>query len=320
MTISKAPLFRDVYQEWLADGINRNLDPFRPATAKTYKSQIETNVLPVIGDLPIDVVGNKAVNSVVKVMVAGKLSPATISLNINLIKDIRAFLKNDDGPLYPVQWDAKIIDAPKVNKRTQKTPKANAQLLQAALKCTSTVPNRAQALLALLAGSGMRIQEALALRLDPDDGVSTVWIPSESKIVIRGQRLDDGVFAPTKTEAGFREVDLPAELNNFLGRSFKQQFIEQGEGNDVGEMFPESEGYYRREFVKCNIIGGFHSLRRFRITFLRLQGVPDSLIKFWVGHEDGGVTGRYTEVGQEIEARKVQAARAGLGFTLPEAA
>jgi hypothetical protein len=50
-----------------------------------------------------------------------------------------------------------------------------------------------------------------------------------------------------------------------------------------------------------------------------MQGVPSSLIHFWIGHEDDdGVTSRYTEVGSEIEARKMHANKAGLGFALPD--
>jgi hypothetical protein len=40
------------------------------------------------------------------------------------------------------------------------------------------------------------------------------------------------------------------------------------------------------------------------------------LIKFWNGHAAGDITERYTKVGSEIQARKEQAAKAGLGFKL----
>jgi integrase len=310
-TRSTAPTFRVVYVDWLAEGISRNLDPFRSETAKTYKSQIETHVLPVLGDLPIDVVGNKAVNQVVQAMVKAGKSPATIALNVGLIKDIRGFLRGENGPIYPVQWDSKAIDAPAVNKRLQKTPKANAQTLTAALKCTAGVSDHTQALLALLAGSGLRIQEALAITTQ-DTGRNTVWLPDESKIIVRQQR-DGIVLGPVKTEAGNREVDLSDKLNNWL------QFA-MAPVNDInGLVFPESESFYRREIEKCGVKGGFHSIRRFRVTHIRMNGVPEPLVKFWIGHEDPSVTGRYTEVLSEIVARKAQANQVGLGFELPEA-
>lgn len=310
------PLFASVYAEWLKNGIERNLDPFRPQTAKTYKSQIETNVLPVLAQIPINLIGNKELNLVVKAMVRDKYSAATIALNINLIKDIRAYLRNDDGPIYPVQWDAKTIDAPKINKRLQKTPKASAQTLQAALKCTAGVSAHTQALLALLAGSGLRIQEALAVQIAPDNLIGTIWIPGESKIIVRQQR-DGNVFGPIKTEAGQdREVDLSKKLNDWLTAKFIDLFTGLSPVNAL--LFPESESFYRRQFEKCGVIGGFHSVRRFRTTHIRMEGVPEPLVKFWIGHEDPSVTGRYTQVASEIQARKVHAEKVGLGFELPE--
>jgi len=31
---------------------------------------------------------------------------------------------------------------------------------------------------------------------------------------------------------------------------------------------------------------GFHSFRRFRVTYLRKNRVPEDLIRFWIGHAD----------------------------------
>jgi integrase len=82
-------------------------------------------------------------------------------------------------------------------------------------------------------------------------------------------------------------------------------------------MFPQSESHYRLALNKCGIKGGFHSLRRFRVTHLRTEGVPDPLVHFWVGHEDETVTDGYTIVKSEIEKRKTWVEKVGLGFTLP---
>jgi integrase len=311
---STAPTLREQYEIWFQKGLTRNRNPFRPETAQTYKSQLEKNVLPYIGGYRLDVIGNKVLKDLANRLKLEHLSPSTITRNLNNVKDIRASAKNQDGEqLYPYVWDTDFIDAPIIDKKQQKRPVASAQAVSDALKCTSG-PTRA--LVALLAGSGLRVNEALAIVRQPDwrdDG--TVWIPELSKVIIRTQRsggyLTGGKTVPVKTEAGNREVDLAPELNEFLVKVLAD--------NGFGTQFLKSEGFYRQELVKCGILGGFHSLRRFRVTHLRLQGVPDALIHFWVGHEDSTVTGRYTEVGPEIEARKLQAARAGLGFTLPEA-
>jgi len=35
---------------------------------------------------------------------------------------------------------------------------------------------------------------------------------------------------------------------------------------------------------------GFHAFRRYRVTHLRTQRVPEDLLRFWIGHADGSVT------------------------------
>jgi integrase len=303
------PTFKEVYEQWFKEGQTRNADPWRPATAATYKSQLETNVLPVLGGMPIETVGNKAVKSLVSGMVAKKLAPASIQLIINCIKGIRGFLTDDDGqPIYPYVWSARVIDAPTVDKRQQKRPVASAQAVQDGLSCTAKGSPHTQVLLALLAGSGLRIQEAMALHIGGTE--HTRWLPEESKIIVRDQRNDDGAFVPVKTDAGEREVDLCSALNDFLVAQFATHH------HPMVPMFTKSEAYYRGHLKHCGINGGFHSLRRFRVTYLLGQGVPEPMVHYWVGHEDGSVTGRYNEVSTIITQRKELAEKAGLGFTL----
>lgn len=306
MTATTAPLFRDQAATFLRQGTARKRNPFRPATQLTYKSQIETHLNPVIGKLPLDTVGNKAVKQVAQKMADSGASAATIQLNINIIKQIRSSAVGSEGEqLYPYTWNSDFIDAPVIDK--QKRPIASAQAVQDGLKCLS---GRDRALVGLLAGSGLRVQEILALHAGPDDGIGSFWIPAEHKLVIRQQRHGK-TFGPTKTKAGVREVDISGDLNNLL-----EQNLQVPSGLTVPYvLFPGAQSAYRLKLRGCGILGGFHSLRRFRVTHLRLQGVPDSLIHFWVGHEDSTVTDRYTKVGTEIEARKTWAEKAGLGFS-----
>jgi hypothetical protein len=62
----------------------------------------------------------------------------------------------------------------------------------------------------------------------------------------------------------------------------------------------------------------FHSFRRFRRAHLRKNRVPWDLQKLWLGHASKDVTDRYAELLKEdVEWRKQEAERAGLGFQLP---
>lgn len=298
--------FASQAKKFLEQGATRKRNPLRPASLRTYRAQIDTHLLPLVGKLPLQDVGNKVVNGIVTKLSEQGLSARTISLNITIIKKIRRSAVSEDGDqLFPYEWNADVIDAPVVGD--DKQPTVSAVQVQDAIS-KAKPPQRA--LYALLAGSGLRIAEALALKTGADDGISTVWLSSESKIIVRQQRSRDG-YATTKTKAGQREVDLSIELNLFLVNSFHS-------GDPLTALFEREENSYRADLTRDGIIGGFHTFRRFRVTHLRLNGVPEALVKYWTGHAAGNITEQYTQVAGEIESRKQHAAKAGLGFQLPE--
>ena len=292
---SSAPSFSEQTAKWLEQAQNRKRNPIRQSTAESYKSQLETNVLPVIGDLPLDAVGNTVVRELVAQM-AKTLSPKTIDRNINTIKDIRKSAVDQDGqPKYPYVWNAEMIDAPIVSKTTSKTPIASAQAVQDAISAAVAAGDLTTAvLIAILAGTGMRVNEALAV------GAGNTL--ADGKIIIQTQRGGDG----PKTQAGVREVDICSALESFI----RDWYV-------AGSLFPMSESYYRNKIEAYGIEGGFHTLRRFRVTHLRTEGFPEPVVHFWIGHEDKTVTDGYTIVKSEIAKRKLLAEQAGLGFKLP---
>ncbi len=312
---AKKITFAQQAEKFLEQGATRKRNPLRPASLRTYKAQIETHLLPLIGGMSLELVGNKVVNELVSELTHQGLSARTISLNVTIIKKIRKSAVSENGDqLFPYEWNADVIDAPVADGSKQ--PTLNAQQVQDAI--SKAAPHE-KALYALLAGTGLRIAEALAIKLDPDDKVSTVWIPSESKIIVRQQMTRNGL-ATTKTKAGQREVDLAPELNDFLITLLEYRFLEQGETCKDVSVFNDCEGCYRLALAQDGIQGGFHCFRRFRVTHIRMNGVPDPLVKYWIGHAAGNITEHYTQVEEGIESRKLHAAKAGLGFQLPEVA
>jgi len=61
---------------------------------------------------------------------------------------------------------------------------------------------------------------------------------------------------------------------------------------------------------------GFHAFRRFRVTHLRKNMVPEDLIKFWIGHAPQTVTDVYSKVKNDVDFRREAAEAVGLGFEL----
>ena len=220
------------------------------------------------------------------------------------MKQIVGSAWDEDGKrLHIVDWNSKFISAPKVDPDTQKAPIAPAAAISSAVGRTS---GEVKALVALLGGTGLRVSEALTLRLGPDDGVGSFWDPTAATFTVRGTLVDGQIQNATKTRAGKRVVDLAPELNDFLKATVTS--VE-------GRIFRMSHRTLRRRIEKLGI-HGFHSMRRFRITHLQNESVPPMLVKFWAGHAAGDISERYTKFGEMVRERKDWSNKAGLGFSL----
>jgi integrase len=288
--------FREQAEKYMLEIANRKGAPARATTLHVYRSVLDARVLPAIGGADMAAINNKTVKMLVGRLAEARLSPATISLTVALVKQIVASATDDEGTyLYPVKWNPKFIDAPRVDPASQTTPIASVAAITAALQTTS---GEVGVLVALLAGTGLRVGEALALKAsDWDRDAGTLRIHST---MVKGQVQPD-----PKTKAGNRVVDLDPSLNRFLSALLPTE----------GRLFSSPERTLHFRLAKLGI-HGFHSLRRFRITYLQGTAIPPTLVKFWAGHAAGDITERYTKFGAQIQERKVWSEKAGLGFTL----
>jgi hypothetical protein len=64
--------------------------------------------------------------------------------------------------------------------------------------------------------------------------------------------------------------------------------------------------------------GGFHAFRRFRFAILRKAGVPESLIKLWMGHSQNLIDLYAAQLRYDETYRREWSEKAGLGFELGE--
>jgi integrase len=244
-------------------------------------------------------VNNRTVKALVARLTEGGLSPATITLAVSLVKQIVKSAVNADGDqLYPRTWNPRFIDAPRVEPTSQKAPVAPIAAITAGL---AAISGEVRVLVALLAGTGLRIGEALALTVSD-------WDPTAGTLRVHSTMVHGQIQGETKTKAGTRVVDLDRGLNQLLYSLFENR-------EQAGLLFLTGERTLRRRITELGL-PGFHSLRRFRITHLQTQNVPPVLTKFWAGHAAGDMTERYTKMGAQIEERKAWSERAGLGFQL----
>ena len=273
--------------------------PLRPRTLETYEERLKNDVLPYIGHKAMEVIDNVQLKFLVDKWADKKVSRSRMKLNISVIKEIVASAVNERGErLYNIQWNPDFWDLP---AGTPKKATVDAQTVQDAI---SKAPRHSSALIALLAGTGLRIGEALGLTWDN-------WY--DGKLIIKSQFGG----APTKTQAGVREVDLAPELNDYLVGRLAVPLPATPSTPARNTLFPYDESTYRHAFKKAGLTGGFHTLRRFRSTYLDLMNCPGGLKRYWIGHSAGDVHEGYEQFGKEIQARKDEAARIGLGFKLP---
>jgi hypothetical protein len=64
--------------------------------------------------------------------------------------------------------------------------------------------------------------------------------------------------------------------------------------------------------------GGFHAFPRFRFSVLRRAGVPENLIKQWLGHSQNLVDLYAQQLRYDMAYRREWCESAGLGFELGE--
>src|SRR6266403_2090061 len=210
--------FRQQAEQFMTEIASRKSDPVRPNTLHVYRSLLDARILPAIGRVEMADVNNKTAKMLVGRLTEAQLSPATINLAVTLVKQVVKSAVDDEGEqLYPRAWNTRFIDAPRVITQSQKAPIALASAVSDAVGSTS---GEVKGLIALLAGTGLRVGEALSLMVGLDDGVNSFWNAENSTLIVRTTLVDGQIQPATKTEAGTRVVDLDPALNTLLHSLF----------------------------------------------------------------------------------------------------
>lgn len=143
-------------------------------------------------------------------------------------------------------------------------------------------------LFALLAGGGLRIEEALALRASHvKDGGRIIQV-RRSICPVTGEDREG-----TKSKAGIRDIDMPELLGGLLGELAAEL--------PTGYLFRTRNGtHYTMDNLgkmlrgkSVGVKGGLRMFRRFRAEVLRKVGAPEDLVRYWMGH-----AGHADEIGE----------------------
>lgn len=220
---------------------------------------------------------------------------------MQVVKFVLAAAVDEEGEqIYPRKWNHDFIQLPVVRKDKQRRPAVTEADLAEIL---SNVKKRKYAVLfALLAGTGLRIGEALALR-------STDFGPDCRVLQVR-RSLWRGQEQEPKTSNSVRLVDIPEVLASEL-----RDYI----SGVNGYLFATEQGKPLQQRNVLRILHsvkrvGFHAFRRFRLTWLRKNGAPKDLERFWMGHAPEEVGDLYSKLKDDVAFRQECAGRIGLGF------
>jgi hypothetical protein len=144
-----------------------------------------------------------------------RFTPKTIVNYYLIAAAVFATAKDRKGKqLFPRQWDLNYIGLPAVDKKAQNTPTFEAAEIETILACSK---ERFRVLYCLLAGSGLRISEALGLEIGKHFSIDC------SIVYVRQQRSKNGhkIEPHPKTDAGIRDIDLHPNLaslvNEYIG-------------------------------------------------------------------------------------------------------
>jgi integrase len=303
-------------ESWLYHSQNRKRAPIKPATAAGYRSYLDKHLKPTLGEMPLSNVDNKTVKSLVEKLTKAKLSPKTTVSIVEVVKLVVASAVNENGEeVFPRKWNHEFMDLPIVKQKDQVAPIFTPAQVNSIIEHAK---GRYRVLYAILAGTGLRIGEALALRINDEEGTS---LSPDCKTLYVRKSIWNGSQQDPKTDNAIREVDLPGVLADvlkaFIGKRTSGYVFETDSGRPLSPRNILRDSLHKILVKIGSKQDGlaFHSFRRFRVTHLRDQSVPEDILRFWIGHADKSVTDRYSKMKQRIDSRAEWAEKAGTGFS-----
>ncbi|MFZ3330290.1 MAG: site-specific integrase, partial [Candidatus Acidiferrales bacterium] len=310
--------FRQQSETWLRGVEKRDV---APSTLSDWEGCLNAWILPTsingipFGDFPLASIKKTVTQELIDQMVAGDLSPKTISNYFQVVRMVFSSCVDEDGQeLYPRNWKKMGLILPKIIKKEQRRPCFTKEVMNH-LANSTTIKPKMRMLFMLCGATGLRIGEALGIRIEKilDNG---------SRIIIDEKAWRCEIHDYLKTDNGEREVDLPENVAKLLvefigdrtsGLLFKTRHGKQWSQSDIlrRHLHPAIEEI---GFEKA----GAHSFRRYRNTFLRnYTNCPESVLNFWLGWGAEGMSGLYDKIKADVAFRREVANSCGVGFNVP---
>lgn len=263
----------------------------RDATARIVDNALRLHVLPALGDRPVATLRRADVQTLVKAL-SSSLSAGSVR---NVYDTLARIMTSavDDRVIAHTPCRRIVLPALSDHEVTPPTPEAVSAL-------ASRIEPRYRALVVLLAGSGLRIGEALGLRVADVDFL-------RKTVRVERQRYQDGSIAPPKTAKSVRTVPLGQVVVDELAAHLaaypsSEWLFTTGAGEPLGYRAWKSA--WRRAGADVNT----HALRHFTASALIAGGASVKQVQTVLGHSSAAITLRvYSHLwpGDEDRTRSV---------------
>lgn len=273
----------DLAKQWL----ERKKAMVQPNTYKSYDSIVRAHIAPVVGPMRVRNVGTKHVDDVLQTMLVKGLSARMMRLTRTTLQQILQLAQvRQVIASNPVQ----LVAAPSARKKRQLRALDHKGYI-AFLKATEDVEHGL--LLALLAGCGLRVGEALALRsADIDAKNRRLYVNGSLDSIYRYGEDGKRDIGPTKTKSGRRWVPVPELV-------IKRLTVERRGKRRDALLFPETEYTYKKVRAQLDKVSKAinidpplvpHELRHSAVNYWLGQGVYINVASKWLGHANAATT------------------------------
>jgi len=180
--------------------------PIKPAILAGYQAAVNW-LNETIGATALADIKNEVAKQLVIKMRAASLADKTVVNYFQVVRAVVTSAVSSEGEqLYPRNWNFHFIGLPVIDEKKQRKPSLTTSEVDQIL---ARAKGRYKVLFALLAGTGLRIGEALGLKLGDH-------LSDDFSIIRVRQSVWRGSVQTPKTENAVREIDLPTSLAAFL--------------------------------------------------------------------------------------------------------
>lgn len=253
----------------------------RPASRYTYRNALKTAIAPHLGDRPARELTRSDVRAWHQTLLKAGYSPASIQQAHRLLSGALQTAVGDDE----LPRNVAALERPPRAHGTPEPPAWTEQQIEHFLTLAAT-DTRDGALWILLALTGLRISEAVALRWDDvelaDLRTAAVTVRATGTRTERGART----IGPPKSDAGKRRVSLPPDATAALRDHRDRQAFRGASpwvfpGVQGGPMAPETARLHLHRFCRLHDLSDItpHQLRHIHASWLlAAQANPKAIL------------------------------------------